>query len=231
MKRIMYGGIVIGLFVFAAGSAYAAPAPVNQQMREQIREEKKTLMLEKKAAISEMPKRPVLKPALVRATVSSKSASSFVAKGSDGKEFTVQVDASTRWRRKFWGNSDFAELAVNDVVNIWGRWNNEEMTQIQAKLIRNISIQKRNGVFFGTVDSVSATGWVMSAVKRNNQTVTVSGSRFIDRTGNTITQSSVAVGHRVRVRGMWDSVNNTITEVKEVKDFTLPVKATPSPKP
>jgi hypothetical protein len=71
----------------------------------------------------------------------------------------------------------------------------------------------------------------MTTVGRGNQTVTVSGNtRFIDRTGMGIGQNVILVGHRVRVMGLWDSKNNTITEVSQVKDFDLPAKSTPTPK-
>ena len=45
-------------------------------------------------------------------------------------------------------------------------------------MIRDISIQKRFGVFFGVVQSVSDNGWVMTTIglKRDNQTVILSAS-------------------------------------------------------
>ena len=61
--------------------------------------------------------------------------------------------------------------------------------------------------------------------KRADQTVTVdSSTKFSNRKGETITQSEITVGQRVRVKGLWNSNDNTVTEVKEVKDFALPVR-------
>jgi hypothetical protein len=62
--------------------------------------------------------------------------------------------------------------------------------------------------------------------------VTVSSStKFVDRRGKTIAQTDVAVSHRIRVKGMWDNTNSTITEVTQVKDYSLPVKPAGTPTP
>ncbi|HCM82593.1 MAG: hypothetical protein UW37_C0014G0025 [Candidatus Gottesmanbacteria bacterium GW2011_GWA2_44_17] len=230
--RKTYVGIAlsIGIALFITIPVYAVALPV-QQVRKQIQEERKEIIQERIATLSGVNAWVRTRAALIKATVLGKGTNSFTVKGDNGKEYTVAFDGSTQWRRKFWGKSDFAEMSVNDVLNIHGKWTSEEMTEIQARLIRNISIQKRYGVFFGTVKSLSSGGWVMSTIKRHDQTVAVSGStRFINRTGAWITQGAVLVGHRVRVRGLWDSINSTITEVTEVKDFDLPARPTATPK-
>jgi hypothetical protein len=143
----------------------------------------------------------------------------------DGTTYTVLTDSKTQFRRRFWGKSTLDEISVNDAVNVIGKWTDDTQKTIQATLVRDVSIQKRFGVFFGQVLSVTSTGWVMSTIggNRPNQTVTVSSTtKFMDLVGHTITASDVALGHRVRVKGMWDNANNTVTEVKEVKDFNLP---------
>jgi len=221
----------VAAVLFIGTPVFAAPPPV-QQIRKEVREERRENLQNGGASLAGVPKRVNAKAALLHATVTGKGTDFLTVTGGDGKIYTVKVDALTQWRRKFWGKSDLAETSLNDVLNIHGKWLNEEMTNLQARLIRNISIQKRNGVFFGTVKSVSATGWVITTAKRGNQTVTVSGStQFVDRKQTAIGQSSIAVGHRIRVKGLWDSQNNTITEVTQVKDFDLPPKTTPTPKP
>ena len=204
--------IAVGLFITHPVSALVIPPGEGR---------KENVMVERKVKT---------RAALQNANVVSKGTDSLTVKGEDGKEYKVMVDGSTQWRRKFWGKSDLAETSVNDILNIHGKWIDEQETQIQARLIRNISIQKRHGVFFGTVKSVTSTGWVMTTAKRGDQTVTISGNtRLIDRKETTLSQSAIVVGHRVRIKGVWDSQNNTITEVTQVKDFDLPVKSTPTP--
>ncbi len=147
----------------------------------------------------------------------------------DGKTFTVNTDSNTQFRRKFWGSSSLDEFSVGNMVNVIGHWTDDSRTTVLAKHVRNLSIQKRFGVFFGIVKSLSANGWVMSttSLKRADQTVTVSSNtKYTNRKEETISQSDVKVGARVRVRGLWDSSANTVTEVTAVKNFSLPVKVT-----
>ncbi len=144
----------------------------------------------------------------------------------NGKSYSVLVDGKTQLRRRFWGKSTLSEMNVGDNLNVIGKWTDNAKTTIQATLVRDLSVQKRSGVFFGTVSSLSANGWVMSTVRRGNQTVTVSSStNFINRSGQTITQADIKVGDRVRVRGLWDNIANTITEVTQVKDYSLPAQS------
>lgn len=148
----------------------------------------------------------------------------------NGKTYTVLTDGNTQDRRRYWGKGSITEMQVGDTVNVYGTWTDSTNTTIQAKLVRDVSIQKYNGVFFGTVQSLTSSGWTMTTVERGNQTVTVSSTtKFKDRKGGTLAQSDIAVGHKIRVRGLWDRTSSTITEVTEVRDFSLPVKATVTP--
>jgi hypothetical protein len=150
----------------------------------------------------------------------------------DGKDYTVLTDANTHFRRLFWGKGSIDEVSVNDLVNVHGKWTDDTKTTVQTVLVRDISIQKRFGVFFGTVQSLTSNGFVLQTVERGTQTVTVSSStKFVNRKGEAVTQSDILPGQRIRVRGIWDRANSTITEVVGVKDFSIPVQpvATPTP--
>ena len=160
----------------------------------------------------------------------------------DGKSYTVNLDSKTQLRRRFWGKAELSEFSLGNIVNVIGQWTDDTRSAINAKLVRNVSIQKRFGVFFGEVKSILSSGWVMSTKSENraDQTVTVSAdTKFENRKGEAITQTDVKVGHKVRVRGLWDRTLNTVTEVTQVKDFNLPVvpaatvtvTATPTPTP
>lgn len=163
--------------------------------------------------------------------VKSKGTGSIVVT-KDGKDITVNVSDKTQFRRRFWGKGTFDEIQVGDTVNVIGRWTDDTHTAINAVLIRDLSIQKRLGVFFGTVKSINSSVWVITTMKRGEQEVTVSGTtKFTNRKDETINASDVLVGHRVRVRGLWDKTKSTITEVSQVKDFDLPVKPAPTATP
>jgi len=146
--------------------------------------------------------------------------------------FTIQTNEKTQYRRRFWGKGSFSEIQVGDTVSVVGKWTDDTHTTIMATLIRNLSVQKFMGVFFGTVQSVTDTGWVMKTIGRGDQTVTItSATKLTDRKGGVITRADVLVGHRVRVRGLWDKKAKTVTEVTAVKDFSIPVVATVSVTP
>ncbi len=163
--------------------------------------------------------------------VTAVNGSSFTI-SKDGKTYTVNTDSNTKFRRRFWGGSSLSEITVNDKVNVWGTWTDDNKTAINAKLVRDVSIQKRNGVFFGQVTSLGSNTFVMSTIGRGNQTVTVSSStKFINISGGTIAFADLKTGDRVRIRGLWDRVANTITEVKEIKDFGPKPTSTPTPTP
>jgi len=213
--------ILISLFgFFVATPAQAAVSPLRAAIRADVRENTST----RPGAL-----RPIIltRAAIGMGTVTVINGTTITVLGKDGKTYTVLTDSTTQFRRLYWGKGTLSEIQVNDQVSVIGKWIDDPHTTIQAKLFRDISIQKFAGVFFGTVQSVTSTGWVMTTVNRGNQTVTVSSTtKFTDRKGGSLTQSTIVVGNKVRVRGLWDRKNSTVTEVAVVKDFSLPVAST-----
>ncbi|HCM38134.1 MAG: hypothetical protein UV61_C0005G0004 [Candidatus Gottesmanbacteria bacterium GW2011_GWB1_43_11] len=169
------------------------------------------------------------KVAILKDTELTAIAGATLTVSKDGKTYTINTDADTKFRRKFWGKSDLAEFTVGDKLNVIGKWEDDAKTTVDATLVRNLSIQKRHGVFFGEIKSKTDIGFTLESIKRGMQTVTVSDTtKYINRKGEAISFGDIAVGQRVRVRGLWDSIHATITEVTEIKDFSLPPHATPS---
>lgn len=165
-------------------------------------------------------KRPHLANALVTAVNSSTLTVTV-----NGKTYTILTDSNTRFGRKFWGKGSLSDISVNDRINVIGTWTDSSQTSIQATLVRDLSVQKRRGVFFGEVTSLTSNGFVMKTIQRGNQTITITGStKLINRKEQTITQADIKVGDKVRVSGLWDNVANTITETTKIKDFTLPAQ-------
>ena len=118
-------------------------------------------------------------------------------------------------------------IQPGDTVNVHGKWTDDTCTSFNASVILDMSIQKRFGAFVGTVSSVTASGWTMDTVNRGVQTVTVSSlTKLVNRKNESISQFAIKVGDRVRVKGLWDKANSTITEVAHVKDYSLPPKTT-----
>ncbi len=140
----------------------------------------------------------------------------------NGKTYTVNTSANTVIRRRFTALSSLSQISVGDLVDVWGNWVDVAHTVINASRIRDASIQERRDTFSGTVVSVSSSGFVLASISRGNQTVTVdSSTTLVDRNGQTIALSSIAVGDSIRLDGLWDRTLSTI-KATWVKDTSLP---------
>lgn len=147
----------------------------------------------------------------------------------DGKPYTINTTAKTKFGRRFWGKSSLSEISVGDTVNIWGKWTDEGQTTIDTRLIRDLSIQKRQGVFIGTVQGKSDSGFTLQTKNRGVQTVTADkNTKYYNRMGRFITLNDINANDKVKVRGLWDNKLNTITQVLYVKDFSQPPPPTPT---
>jgi hypothetical protein len=147
----------------------------------------------------------------------------------NGKNYTVNITNQTRLRRLFWGTSTLAEFSQGDKISVYGKWANEEKSAINATLVRNLSIQKLNGTFFGTISNIDGSIITMMTEKRGNQKVTLTDStKIVNRKMQTMKVGDLKAGDRIRVKGLWDRNQSTITQVTQLKDFTQPVvKASP----
>jgi hypothetical protein len=116
-----------------------------------------------------------------------------------------------------------SEFSVGDEVNVIGRYTDETKSTIEAALIRNKSIQKRWGVFFGEVLSKEGTVLTIKKVNRGDLKVNlVNSTKLINRREQVITLNDIQVGHRIRAKGVWDRDLREIRETEEIKDFSLP---------
>ncbi len=142
---------------------------------------------------------------------------------------TVNITTNTILIRRFGARAPLTEFTVGDEVQVYGKWTDTNKTAINARVVRDLSIQKRHGTFVGTVQSLSATGFVLTPVSRPAQTVTVSSTtKYVERKNILIAFSSLAVGHKVMVSGLWDTKTNTVTGANLVKDYSLPALTTPT---
>lgn len=162
-----------------------------------------------------------MRAAIISGTVMAVNSSNIIV-DDNGTSITVDFNSGTHFRRRFWGVSNLSEISVGDKVDIVGRYMNNDKTTITAVLIRDLSVQRLMGVFFGDVQSLTNGGFVMTTIHRVNETVTSGAAKIIDRGGNTLVATQIQVGDRVRVRGTWDNTDNTITSVTEIKDFSVP---------
>lgn len=166
-------------------------------------------------------------------TLSAIDGNTLTVVANNGNTYTVFVSDKTQLRRRFWGKSELPEFSVGDKLNVVGKWKDDAKTQVDAQVIRNSSIQKRFGVFFGTITGKTDSNFTMQTISRGTQTVFFdSSTKFVNRKEEKMNYTDVQVGHRVRVKGLWDNKLNKITEVTQVKNFSVPAQGvTPTPTP
>jgi hypothetical protein len=154
------------------------------------------------------------------------SSSSLTVNTADGKNYTVDI-TNAQCRRRFGGKCEWSELAVGDRLNVIGKWTDDSKTTINAKLVRDASIQKRHGVVFGKVTAKGDASFTMD-VKKGGETLTVTvytgSAKFINRKEEVIAYGDIQIGHRVRAKGLWDRTLKEMRETTEVKDFDIPAK-------
>lgn len=159
---------------------------------------------------------------IIDGTVTAKSTTTLTVT-KDGKSYTVLISSDSKYRRHFWGKSNLSEISVGDKVNVWGNWTDDTHTSINAMMIRNLSIMKRFGIFVGDIVSKSSTNFIIHSKYRADQTVNFdSNTKFVKKNEMAITYSDLKTGDRVKIKGLWDKTLNTISEVTQVKDFSLP---------
>ncbi|MBI5356634.1 hypothetical protein HZB78_03400 [Candidatus Collierbacteria bacterium] len=166
------------------------------------------------------------KRSIVRGGIVTAKNDSSLTVSKDDKSYDVEIDSDTKLMRRFGGESSLSELNVNDKVNVSGTWDSDDKTKVKAKLIRNLSVMKRNAVLSGTVQEVSDNGFKLETAKRGTEEVSVSSdTNFINQKGEGISKSDVQTGHKIRVKGVWNKENHKEDEVSQVKDFSLPEKS------
>ena len=241
---------LIGLSLLVLTSTTPVYAETIREARKDVIEARKDLMQEKKDFREDIKEKVASRVAAVKSLFKGRVAfgsgklvavnGTTLTVEKDGKSYTVLTGTfdkcSTTLRRRFWGSSTLSEFTIGDSINVAGKFTDESKTTIEACVVRDVSIQKRFGVFVGEVTSLTSNGWVMTTVseKRANQTVTItSATKYTNRKGESITQADIKVGNRVRVKGLWNRSNNTVTEVSTVKNYSLPVQisitVTPTP--
>jgi len=172
-----------------------------------------------------------------RATITAISGTTFPAEvkvKKESEEIILKISDQTILLRKFGGQFSLSEMHLGDIVTARGTWLDAEKVILETRVLRDLSLQKRNGTFWGEIKSleVSEKSFVLETSKRGDQTVLVIDSTEIfDRRQRLLDFADLAVGHRVRVTGLWDSTQKTIEEVKSIKDWSIGPNPTVSPTP
>ena len=207
----------------------ASPSAKPWQIRKEIREQNKGLLEQIKNQVKEKLYGLKFNAKVVGKITEIGENYLKVSDNKDGKVYQVNISEKTQLRRRFWGKSSLKEFAVGDEVNVIGRFLDEEKITIDAVLIRNHSIQRRWGVFFGKVLLNEGNVLTIETINRGELKVYVGNTvKLVNRRGETIGLGDIQVGHRIRVKGVWDRDLKEIRETEEIKDFSLPPLPTKS---
>jgi len=207
----------------------ASPSAKPWEIRKEVKEQNKGLLEEIKNQVKEKLQALRFNARLTGKITEIGGNYIKVSDNKDGKIYQVNITEKTQLRRHFWGKSSLSEFSVSDEVNVIGRYTDETKSTIEAVLIRNKSIQKRWGVFFGEVTAKNSDNFVIKTINRGDLTVYFGNAKFVDNSGNQLSYNALSVGSRVRVKGVWDKDLKKLSEVDEVKIFNKKFSLTPKP--
>ncbi len=194
------------------------PAAIRKEIKKDVKEIRMGLL----DKVKNFMKKNLRFEARVKGEITVIGSNNFSLTGDDGT-FQINITDKTVILRKFGGKSSLSEYSVGNGVVVFGKFTDDTKLVIDAKVIRNNSIQKRFGAFFGKVTVKNTDNFVMETLERGSQTVYFGATKFVNRKEVSITYGDVKVGDRVRVKGVWDKTLNKINEVNQVKDFSLPL--------
>jgi hypothetical protein len=199
-----------------------------ETIREQVRTRNEEIKNKISSRVGELKERISRRAIIINAKVTAVSTASLTVE-KDGKSIVVNITEDTKIVRRYYGKTDLSEINIGHQVTVFGLWTDDAETAIDAKLIRDLSIQKRFGVFVGEVTAISGSQITVQTIHRGIQTAEVSNAtKLVNRKMQPITIADIKVGHRIRVKGTWDRSVNYISEVTQVKDYSLPeIKVTP----
>jgi len=202
--------------------ASLSPKEIGKEVGKNVREktqERNWSLLDK---IKNFMKKNLRFEARVKGKITVIESNSFSLTGEDGA-FQVNITDKTKFLRKFGGKSSLSEYSVGDEVVVFGKFTDDTKLIIDAKTVKNNSIQKRFGAFFGKVTVKNTDNFVMETAERGTQTVYFGTAKIVDRREVIIIMSDIKVGDRVRVKGVWDKTLSKISDVSQIKDFSIPV--------
>lgn len=141
---------------------------------------------------------------------------------SNSRRFKVQLANNTKLRNKFGGEPTLNEIRSGHMLAIYGKWKDLTQSVLESLLLRDTSNESRYTVRAGSVIAFLENTWTLDSLHRDTQTINIQRStKFIDRSGETIDKLDIKTGDYVRIYGLWNPDSNTMTDVKEVKYYSL----------
>lgn len=133
----------------------------------------------------------------------------------DGTNYTVNY-STAKLIRKYNATAAEAEILVGDFLKIFGKI---EGANVTAKRVKDLSIQKYNGKFNGTIKSIDSTSktLVLTTNHRGDQTVNVYDTTKIRLKNQVKSFSDLAVGNKITIKGTWNRTHSIIYNTTWIK--------------
>lgn len=153
----------------------------------------------------------------------------------NGITYMVTITSNTQLRRRFGGAATLSEFSIGDELAVIGnrrKTSDTEFseTEIDAKYIRNLSIQRRNAVFNGTVTSKETLLFKIQTQSRGVQTVNINNATIYTQKDQKILYADLQIGDKVIVKGeLWDRASDNINAKKVMKLVRSTITVTPTP--
>lgn len=143
--------------------------------------------------------------------VTAVSTTSFTLTTDDGTVYTVNTAGAT-FSTAFNGSFSQATLKAEDYVKVKGSVSGSTITA-KTILVSPLNTQPAKGK--GTVTAVSGSTLTVQTKGNNTVTVNTDANTSVTKTdGSTGAVSDVAVGSKVSVKGLWNSMLNTLNAIK-----------------
>ena len=154
-------------------------------------------------------------------SVATTTVNAVLTFGSSSMNWVINVDSSAEIVGKNGSRSSMADVSVNDVISFQGSLTSGSPLTVQAKVLKNWSVQKKRVNYFGPITSIDSgtQTFVFNSEEKGSVIVKTSAETKYKKTGtSTDSFASLKVGDIVRVKGSYDNSNNTL-DANEVKVF------------
>jgi hypothetical protein len=142
-------------------------------------------------------------------TVVSISGTDINLKLANGTTMTIHTTGA-KFVRHFGAAMTLADVQTNDHLLVKGTVTGSE---VAATVIRDQSLQAKNGTFVGTISTISAADhtFALQSKARGMQQIMVTDTTKYTLKGKAASMSDLAAGQTVRVSGVWDRTNSNVT--------------------
>lgn len=144
-----------------------------------------------------------------------------------GGAWTINIGSDTKLIRRFGGNSTTSEFVVGDIVSVNGTASKDAAWTINAKIVKNMSIQARNASFSGTISNLRGNTFTLATRERKTVNVTMNADVKVRAGNRAKTTAALANGATVLVSGVWDRTQATVMAAK-VTITRMPKVVTPT---